>query len=563
MVQSAKDGTGRLGHGLVASEDGERTTALPTIRVPLSPEGVATAITHTASACPTTGPERSDPANRDHPPLLSFGDERIPSAVAARTPETGIELVVPGDYADLYAIAPLAYYLGATVTVDEDATAVRITGTDSPGVDRRLPADEGLADRAAALLRSLFGLDCLAREDGRVDSPLVSELDVDLDAYAGQPMAARFAAVLGGALDGLESDLPDWQLSTYVEPDPYHARALPHLLDAMSLVYPPSASELDGKGLLKRSLDDFFRGEVATANRLDPDLGPGHAHAWLADGIPITASKTTVRAYENRLRHDHSRSRDELRVDVVINDREMYLEAEVADIYRRRAADLPLEVVVHESLTRRELRRVLESSTDFVHYVGHCEVEGLRCTDGHLAARTVDVGARTFFLNACGSYAEGLALVENGAATGGVTLTRVLDEQAATVGTGFARLLVHGVGFERALSLARRQIMMGSDYAVVGDGTYALAPPIGESAVCHVSRGPDRFEVQWEVIDARAAGRTYESPFGDGHRPYGTAARARLSATELESFLSERDVPVVFEGAVRPADELITEINRF
>ncbi|MEF8869547.1 MAG: hypothetical protein V5A85_13575 [Haloarculaceae archaeon] len=530
----------------------------PAVRVPLSPEGVATAVTHAASACSTTGPERSDPSNRDHPPLLSFGDERVPAAVEERTPRTGIELRVPADYGALYATAPLAYYLGATVTTARDASAARLVAP--PNVEHRLPAGEGLASRAADLLRSVFYLDCLARAPEEAEPPV--EPALDLEAYAVRPMAGRLAAVLDGALDGVRGGLPDWQLSTYVDPDPYHARALPHLLDAMSLIYPPSASELDGRGLLKHSLDDFFRGEVATADRLDPDLSPGHAHAWLADGIPITASKTTVRAYENRLRHrSRASDADGLRIDVVINDREMRSEAAVADIYRRRAADLPVEVAVHESLTRRELRDVFESSTDFVHYVGHCEVEGLRCPDGHLPTRTVDVGARTFFLNACGSYAEGLALVEGGAAAGGVTLTRVLDEQAATVGTGFARLLVHGIGFERALSLARRQIMMGSDYAVVGDGTYALAPSRDEPAVCHVSGGPDRFEVRWEVVDARAAGRCYDSPFDGGHRPYGTATETQLSAAELRSFLAGRDVPVVFEGTVRPAAELVAELD--
>jgi hypothetical protein len=556
MVQSVEDGTGPAERAVETFPAGGRPPVPPAVRVPLSPAGVATAITHAASACPTTGPERSDPSNRDHPPLLQFGDRRVPPAVAQRTPETGIELRVPADYGALYATAPLAYYLGATVTTEEGATVARLTAP--PDVEHRLPADGGVASRAARILRTVFHLDCLARDpdgaDARAPSP------VDLGSYADRPMAGRLAAVLDRGLDALEGRLPDWQLSTYVDPDPYHARALPHLLDAMSLIYPPSASELDGKGLLKRSLDDFFRGEVATADRLDPDLGPGHAHAWLADGIPITASKTTVGAYENRLRH-RSRSRDGIDVDVVINDREMRSEAEVAEIYGRRAADLPVEVTVHESLTCRELRRVLESRTDFVHYVGHCEVEGLRCTDGHLPARTVDVGARTFFLNACGSYAEGLALVENGAAAGGVTLTRVLDEQAATVGTGFARLLVHGVGFERALSLARRQIMMGSDYAVVGDGTYALAPPVGDPAVCHVSGGPDRYEVRWEVIDARSAGRTYASPFDDDRRPYGTTAEGRLPAGELRSFLADRDVPVVFEGTVRPAAELASRLG--
>jgi hypothetical protein len=559
MVKSVEDGADTL-EGIATPAGGERAPVPPAVRVPLSPDGVATAVTHAASACPTTGPERSDPVNRDHPPLLRFGQEHVPAAIAERTPETDIGLRVPADYGALYATAPLAYYLGATVTADEDATAARLTAP--PNVDRRLPADGGLATRAADLLRSVFYLDCLARGADGSGAPGDLDRKLDLEAYAERPMAGRLATVLGGVLDGLEGRLPDWQLSTYVDPDPYHARALPHLLDAMSLVYPPSASELDGEGLLKHSLDDFFRGNVATADRLNPDLGAGHAHAWLADGIPITASKTTVGAYENRLRHrSRASDADGLRIDVVINDREMRSEATVADIYRRRAVDLPVEVAVHESLTRRELRDVFESSTDFVHYVGHCEVEGLRCPDGHLPTRTVDVGAKTFFLNACGSYAEGLSLVENGAVAGGVTLTRVLDEQAATVGTGFARLLVRGVGFERALSLARRQIMMGSDYAVVGDGTYALTPPEEHPAVCRVSGGPDHYEVAWEVIDARAAGRTYESPFGDGRRTYGTVVETRLSAEDLRSFLAGRDVPVVFEGTVRPAASLVDELG--
>ena len=114
MVKPAEDGTPRPGRAPAVERAG--VAGPPAVRVPLSPEGVATAVTHAASACSTTGPERSDPSNRDHPPLLSFGDERVPAAVEERTPRTGIELRVPADYGALYATAPLAYYLGATVT---------------------------------------------------------------------------------------------------------------------------------------------------------------------------------------------------------------------------------------------------------------------------------------------------------------------------------------------------------------------------------------------------------------------------------------------------------------
>ena len=95
MVQSVEDGTDSLRRATTARIEGESDAVPPTVRVPLSPAGVATAITHAASACPTAGPERSDPSNRAHPPLLTFGEERIPARVTERTPDTGIELRVP------------------------------------------------------------------------------------------------------------------------------------------------------------------------------------------------------------------------------------------------------------------------------------------------------------------------------------------------------------------------------------------------------------------------------------------------------------------------------------
>jgi hypothetical protein len=119
-------------------------------------------------------------------------------------------------------------------------------------------------------------------------------LPVDLDAYATDSMATRVAT----AVDTPEVDelLPTWHLSTYVEPGVEHARALPHLLGRLNLCHPPSATELDCQALLKPTLDYHYRGhdrprpsgarpryraggEVATADRLDPDLSDARVHA--------------------------------------------------------------------------------------------------------------------------------------------------------------------------------------------------------------------------------------------------------------------------------------------
>ncbi|MFC7227241.1 hypothetical protein N0B31_07485 [Salinirubellus salinus] len=540
------------GHGDVTvgiHEEGHRP---PTVRVPATPAGVAAAVTTAGRTAGPTGPERSHPAARAHPPLVTFGDPHVPASVPS-DPVSNVELSVPADYASLFAAAPLAYYLGAEVTVGAARPTLRLTGTDTV---RSFPRGSAFADAAARLLRRVFFLDCYARETpGEEQLRPPGELPLDLDRYADRSMADRVAAAL--AFPEVDAVLPEWHLTTYVEPTGEHARALPYLLDRLSLCHPPSASDMDGQALLERTLDDFYRGyaegrfraggEVATADRLDPDLRDGRVHAWLADGIPVSVAKTSTRAYENCLDHGERRP-DRLRIDVVLNDTEMMEERPVADIYRRRAADLPVDVTVHESLSRAGLADVFESETDLVHYVGHCEVAGLQCTDGSLSTAGLDVGARTFFLNACGSFREGLSLVEGGAGAGAVTLTRVLNDHAATVGTTFARLLVNGFGIERALSLARRQILMGQDYAVVGDPTYSFAPAHGEPAVVHVEGGPETFDVRYEVVTARTAGRTYRDPFAGCRRLHGTDSETQLSADGLRAFLRGRELPVMYRG---------------
>jgi hypothetical protein len=375
-------------------------------------------------------------------------------------------------------------------------------------------------------------------------------------------MADRLTTAL--AFPAVDTVLPAWHLSTAIEPVVEHARALPYLLDRLSTCHPPSASELDGQTLLKRTLDDFYDGnvtnqhrsggEVATAKRLNPDMGEARLHAWLADGIPVSIAKTSTRAYENIHKHD-TRESNGLEVHVVLNDAEMMEERPVANIYQERAADLPLDVIIHESLTCDELSAVFESQTDLVHYVGHCELAGLKCVDGSLSTAGLEVGTRAFFLNACGSFREGLALVEGGAGAGAVTLTRVLNDHAAIVGTVFARFLMNGFSIERALSMARRQVLMGQDYTVVGDPTYSFAPNDEESAIVHVEGGPQEFEVQYEVVAKRTAGQTYNDPFDSCRRLRGNDSRATLSRQSLRSFFQGRELPVLYEGQLHWAPE--------
>lgn len=533
-----------------------------TITVPPTPAGIAVAIESFGAAHATTTVARSAPAMRARPPALAFDAARDATRAAADGPDTGVELVVPPDLGTLFAVAPLSYYLSASVRLDADTTPQIL----APDVDVRRELGAPARD-AASLLERTFWLDCLVRlaAAGRrtAETGLLDRLGIDAVETAERPIDARLRTYLDVSYDAVRDDLPEWPLSMYVDPTVENARALPAILDRLGHVYPPESTALDGRELLKRSLDAFYRSDAtgtAAVDVVEPRLRDGRAHGWLAEGTPVDAFKTTPAAYAN----DRATSvdGDRLSVAVVLNDAAMASEhTRVADIYRERAADVPMDVTLREELTRAELATVFERDHDFVHYIGHCETEGLRCTDGALAAAELDASnARTFFLNACESYHEGLALVERGSVAGAVTFRKVLDEQAARVGTAFARLLVAGFGIERALRLARRRIAMGKEYAIVGDGTHVVAgrerdPP---AALNVEHANDDRITITYDVGAIRAHGTAYRlsTPTGVERRLRGNEATVTLSRTDARSFLDGLDAPTIYDGELRWSDEV-------
>jgi hypothetical protein len=250
----------------------------------------------------------------------------------------------------------------------------------------------------------------------------------------------------------------------------------------------------------------------------------------------------------------------------VLNDAEMSSEHDdAAEIYRRGTADLDIDVSVRKQLSRAELARVFEGTHDFVHYVGHCESDGLQCRDGTLSASELDrSGAETFFLNACGSYHEGIELVSRGSVAGAVTFEKVLDGHAARVGTTFVRLLVNGFSIERALGLARRRIIMGTDYAVVGDGTHRLSgassgvPLVVELAPL-VAGG---YQVTFDASSPRVTGDVFTMPEPLDAEPhlFGAVSTVTLTAAEAEQFVRTVDLPVIFDGDIQWAAELAGQL---
>jgi hypothetical protein len=559
---------------LVTVGVGDRSDAPPTVTVPRTPSGVAAALSTASTAHHTATADRSFPELRATPPRIAFGDDlSVPDAVADRRRPSTVELRVPPSLEYLVPSASLVSYLGAEVTVCEAGTAPTLV---TPERDLALEPNPVFQTDVGRLLRRVFMLDCLVRSAGPngpgvAEASLLDDLDLDPESlYAASP-GARLDAYLDAAFERVSGRLPDWHLSMYVEPSYDRVRTLPHLLENVPSLYLPESEPLGTDERLSRSLDDFYRsegigtgGDVSDVTPVRPILGAGRVHGWLADGVPIDVFKSDSRAYDHRDRHADSES---LSVVAVLNDRQMEGEyTDAAHIYEHLSPGVDIDVTVERRPTRAELASIFESEQDLVHYIGHCDEAGLRCRDGNLDVDDVDESnVETFFLNGCGSYYEGLKLVRKGSVAGAVTFEKVLDSHATRVGTAFVRLLVNGFSLERALALARRRIIMGKDYAIVGDGTHVLTDSTDSApAVATVESNDDgTYRLTYDANTPRVAGDIFRPPLSDTAAPrlLGQARRASLSAAELDAFLDRADVPVIYDGDIQWADELRDDLD--
>lgn len=580
LVHSASDGTIRLGFASPTTVTlGFRSRVRrprETVTVTRSLAGAETAVRWLAAGVTSDSPDKSFPGMRAHPPAIAFGDRtEVPGAVRRQLSRSDVTISVPESLDALLVVAPLSYYLQAEVrTAPVDGVRLDAPTLDGPLHLGRAPP---LECDVAALLQRVFFLDCLARCAGRYDMELrefdlLAELDLDAAALYEQPTAERLARYLRADYAAVSDRLPDWHLSVAVEPTLRSVRALPYLLERLSLVQLPDPRSVSRATLVAESVEASF----ASGSRLW-DASPtydlvrnrtrlGRLQGWLAPGTPADAFRATVAAFENRSNYDE-RVGAPRRVVVVINDRAMLEERDAVErIYRSRSEELSMEVSVVESLTRVELADLLRSPVDFLHFIGHCDEAGLRCRDGSLSTATLEATrVETFFLNACGSFDEGLELVRRGSVAGAVTLANVLNPEASRVGMTFARLVMHGFSVSQALSLAGRQSLTNKFYSVVGDGTHRLAQGEDTYPAELTARrvSPAEIELRFEFPQLNTAGGLARPrlPPDAEYVLRGGSSTVVLDETAFVDFLASVSSPVVYEDEFHWSTELADRLG--
>jgi hypothetical protein len=560
-----------------------------TITTTDEPEDLMAAISAFGSALKTTTCERSFPTLRGHPPLLERGAELdIPDALAS--PETGIRIEVPPRREYIFPVASLAYYLGATVEPGEQPRLY------ADGESFSLTADGDFESTVARVLKHVFLMDCVTRTEGYYTVDLHERevveraVDIDFATLYDRPLAEQVRTYLSIPYETIAEAVPRWKLTADVITDPEHVETLPFLANDLAVIRCPTCSDIESRSVHSgpTTVDDFFgsstetaRGGLARSYRSESeDEGqPFEEHVfrppetdsieqtYVGEGIPLGASKMTVDAYHRRLDFTPS-DNTRTKVIVVCNERDMADENTVSEIYGTREW-VDFDITIKNNLTREELKDVLQTDADFLHYIGHVDREGIRCADGWLDTNSVEnVEIKSFLLNACKSYDQGRELIKAGSLGGIVTVEDLLNKTATKLGQTLARLLDSGFSILAAIKILERESLVANHYLVVGDGNTQICESRSGSPLLCIIDGLCSEEIQLDIqfypSRKNNIGSMARPIIGSVTQHYicsGQIGHSTYAVGDVYEFLRLNDVPVDYQGEISWSDDIMDRLE--
>ena len=560
-----------------------------TITVSDSPDDLREAISYFGDAILTTSPERSFPTLRGHPPRLEIGDTfDVPDSLSK--PDEGITITVPPTRSALLTVAPLAYYLCAPVEDGQEFT-IRL----SDGFTY-CPSYEDLSDAVWSVLTRCFYFDCLVRTEGlypidlqeRHEFEAISDSGLEYATLYDEPLAGRTQTYLQMEDDVITDALPAWPVSALLEPGSKALEALPYLVYDLAHIRPADPPRYTGDEARRHALKSFSQGAQETRSTslvfgsreefVDVPETESQQTIWVGDGIPLNASMFLLEGYENDsvVTDDTSASAtpsdaspSELDITVVCNDATMNREQAGIEAMCTPRDDFPMALSTHTRVSTDELQRILETGTDYLHFIGHATTEGLQCVDGTLDVSTIaKSNVELFFLNACQSFQQGKRLVEHGSSGGIVTYSDVSDRYALETGWLIGRLLNAGFPVGVCLSIIRTTTPVGGQYTLVGNHAAKLLHPDGVAPnLLRITEHPDGYELE---LTAYAAGPpeytagatvTYALDAVDRYSLVPSTVTVDVEWDELEEFLSYSDAPVVYDGRLQSKADFFEAIG--
>lgn len=526
-----------------------------TVTVPRTSSGIATALTYASSAIIQDTCARAAPTNRGHPPKIEFSDEiDIPADLRRNFVTSNLELKLPDNLKALFPAAPLAFYLGAAVTVERRRQPkVQSTTTEFEHQFSSLPAFQF---EAARLLRRIFYLDNLVRfeQTFAIDSPDLDVLSLAKftpEAYADAPLEDRLETALAVDYDRIEPMLPPWHSLVYIEPSYEHATILPYLLSNLSQVFLPSAQSASDTGRIPPGGGTDGHSEPLSVQ--DP---AGPYVGWLGQSAPSGMYEATPQAYRHRDSYlgDETKSAD---VTLLCTDANRRAElSEILSIYRGKSP-LPIEVDVLTDASRAEILAAFETEVDLLHVVGDCS-DGIDCEDGTVRPSDISTSnVRLFYLDGPASKRTGREILDRGSVAGIVPTKSTTDTpRPVSVHRDLLRLITAGMPLAQAARYVEWYNTDGQ-VSILGDGTALLSHPEEYYlAPTHIKPiGQQQFRVTIETM-LPENGYMYSIPIDPHHQLSGNAFELTLSASDLQTLLNDMETILRYNGEFYQNEEL-------
>ncbi|WP_440772015.1 hypothetical protein [Natronorubrum sp. DTA28] len=540
------------------------------------PTDLMKAITAFGSALKTTSPERSYPTLRGHPPTIRLGDKfELPPNF--NIPKTGVEIEVPPTYTHVYPITSLSYYTGAKIVPGPTPKL-----TTENGFSYSLTGKDGFETVVEQVLKQIFFLDCIVRTEGMTPLPLYerqtveSALPFDLDNIYDKDISKQIEKYLEIPFQEIEKYLPEWRLEMQLEPTAESSEFLPFVANNLAIVRvqkgltePQFSSDVQTNAIdsftRSGSIDhtDIVRGKGTQSKRNVSDITTIQ-QSWCSSDSGQITSTASLSAFQNSI--GRTPRVDPIEINVVCNDSDMRDELETVNGVYGTHEELPFDVSVYYETTTEKLHGILSDESDFLHYIGHIDDLGFQCTDGRLDAEKVEtVGAKAFFLNACQSHDQGMKLVESGSIGGIVTFEDVVNRGATSVGSIIARLLNHGFSLYSALSLARKENVVGEQYQIVGEGTTTIAQSkTGVPSVCSIEEKQDFVKLEITTYEGSSTSKgSIVTPHIESINLYhllpGKIGGIFVTKSQFKEFLDLQEIPVVSDDKIHWSDDILDE----
>ena len=450
----------------------QHTRPEATVTVPDDPGSLMDAVSVLGSSIKEFSAERSWPSLRGYPPRFERGDElRIPDQLF--TPDTDVRITVPETHADVYRVAPLAFYLGARVEPGDPA--IHLDG----GYVETLPTTgSDLERRVETLLGHVLVLDSLVRMEGYIPSDRLEydEIGSKLPFY---PPNLYDRSVAEQLLEYLEVDpsttaryVPTPPVRAQLRPDPADLELLPHLAHGLSPIR--VACQASPAGAARESTADVAAsdgdgvGPFAVPEGIHAVTGRGSGTVDRLAATPTGTALLTPATYENRLVRGPS-PEGETVVRLLVDDG-----TRAADLQRLFApidgeSEPTVDVVAAPTVAEAEAT-LSDPGVDVCYAALPTDDRTLVCRDGHFDPAGLElVGPSVVVVEGSADADVGIPVVDGGAYLAMLIRQRPSDDVLRQL----LRLLRAGLNVAEAVRLSGIERETGVWY--VGDPTHRAA----------------------------------------------------------------------------------------